>query len=376
MFYSLLLLLLVCFSSCQRSDVMGLSDPDFPKSSQTLPSVFFRMSDHQKLAMEKSRSLDDWFGVEHLTSKGWKYSELRNQGHKVREDLKLSYKWRNELESLEPSKVNLSGQSRDITLLRYSLATFIFERAGFKMPRLSVLNLFINNVWQGPYLNLELVNGDFLRSNSMPEGALFKAQYRAELTLKNDVKMSQAFAQKYPDPVESDLQSLVRLEELASILDGGIVDDTLELSRVFDIENAICYLAVSKLIQNDDGVKNNYYLYLNSQTDKFEFIPWDLDETFRGADVEGVYVNNFFEQLESREDFRSRIFKKMHEIWDEAIIAGELETLNDSIGPYAGAQKRYYLNPQLEHENNIQSIRKFIQNVTIGLSESKSFVKK
>ena len=366
----------MCLTSCQRFDVMGVSDPNFPTSSQTLAAIYLRMSDQQKLEIEKSRSLDDWYGVENLTSKGWEYSELRNQGHKVREDLKLSYKWRRGLGDSELEKVNMSGQSRDVTLLKYSLATFLFERAGFKMPKLSVFNLFINDVWQGPYLNLELVDGDFLRFNSMPEGTLFKAQYRAELTLKNDVKMSQAFAQKYPDPVESDLKSLLRLEELAKILDVGIVDDTLEFSRIFDVENAIRYLAVSKLIQNSDGIKNNYYLYLNSQTNKFEFIPWDLDETFRGANVEGIYVNNFFEQLEVRADFGQRISERMIEIWDEELVNEELGRLNDSIGVYAAAQEQYYLNSHVEHKTSVESIQKFIQNVTLGLSKSKSFVKK
>lgn len=362
--------------SCEQSDLTGLNDPKFPISSKKIPNLYLKITDIQRYEIEKSRSLDKWYAVEHLDSAGWRYSEIRNQGHKVREDLKLSYKWRSNKGARNETKVNLSGQSRDITLLRYPLSTFLFERAGFIMPKLKFKNLFINKVWQGPYLNLELINGEFLKLNSMPEGALFKAQYRAELTLTNNVKMSQAFVQKYPDPVEADLKSLIHLEKFAEILDLGIVEDTLELSKVLNIDNAIRYLAVSKLIQNNDGIRNNYYLYLNSKSNKFEFIPWDLDETFQNANIFQIYQNNLFEQLELRSDFKQRIFQKMHEVWDEDLILQELTQLNDSLGVYAKAQGDYFLNSQENHKNKLNSIVIFIKNVTSELTKLNSFAKK
>jgi spore coat protein H len=372
----LTLLLALILNSCEQSDLTGLDDPKFPISSKKIPNLYLKITDIQRYEIEKSRSLDNWYAVEHLDSAGWQYSEIRNQGHKVREDLKLSYKWRSNKGARNETKVNLSGQSRDITLLRYPLSTFLFQRAGFIMPKLKFKNLFINNVWQGPYLNLELINGEFLKLNSMPEGALFKAQYRAELTLTNNVKMSQAFVQKYPDPVEADLKSLIHLEKFAEILDLGIVKDTLELSKVLDIDNAIRYLAVSKLIQNNDGIRNNYYLYLNSMSNKFEFIPWDLDETFQSANVFQIYQNNLFEQLELRSDFKKRIFQKMHEVWDEGLILQELTQLNDSLGVYAKAQGDYFLNSQESHQNELNSIVIFIKNVTSELTKLHSFAKK
>ncbi|MDB9744226.1 CotH kinase family protein [Fibrobacterales bacterium] len=349
---------------------------NLPRSVNKLPEIYFRMSDEQKIKIEKSRSLDSWFAIENLKGHRWEYSELRNQGHKVRDDLKLSYKWRTELHGREfETKVNLSGQSRDITLLRYPISTFLFRRAGFEMPELRFVNLFINELWQGPYLDLELVDHVYLKRRSMPLGALFKAQYRAELTLENDVKMSQAFVQKTLDPTEADMQSVFRLEELARVLDEGIVEDTLALSRVLNIENAICYLAVSKLIQNNDGIRNNFYLYLNPKNEKFEFIPWDLDETFRSANVQKIYENNLFEQLEARADFSFRIFKKMKEVWQEDLILGELGRLNDSMGHFAKAQSQYFLNPEEQHKNNVNSIESFIEKVSLELGKTSTIVK-
>jgi hypothetical protein len=371
----LILLSLAFVVSCQNPNSLAFSDPNFPQALSPISETHFRMTDERLLELQKSRALDDWIGVEYFDKGSWVYSEIRNQGHKVREDLKPSFKWRVNLGVPSQLKTNLSGQSRDITMLRYALSSFLFKRGGLQVASMKFTNLFINGLWYGPYLNLELVDGVFLEKRATMGGALFKAQYRSELTLKNNVKMSQAFVQKWPAKSEADLNSIRRLEELASILDQGVVEDTLALSKILNIENALSYLAVSKLIHNKDGIRNNYYLYLNPQSKQFEFIPWDLDETFRGASVFKVYENNLFEQLEQRSDFSKRISEKMLDIWDENLLLKELGALKDSLGGYARNQNKHYQNAALEYDNDLNSITKFISDVSLQLDEMFSFVK-
>jgi len=56
-----------------------------------------------------------------------------------------------------------------------------------------------------------------------------------------------------------------------------------ELEPIFDVNNFLKHLAVETLTGHWDGYsfnKNNFYLYRNTTTRRFEFIPYDTDNTF------------------------------------------------------------------------------------------------
>jgi hypothetical protein len=202
-----------------------------------------------------------------------------------------------------------------------------------------------------------MLNGDLVGA------ALFKVQYRGVLSLKYELKMSQAFVQKYPKPSVSDIESFEKLNDLARILDKGIIKDTLELSKVLNIKNALLYLGASKLCRNNDGIRNNFYLYLNPKTSKFEFIPWDLDETFGGGGVSGPFINNLFEQLEGHVDLNSRLKLYMRDIWREANLVRYLDSMNSVIAPYASVQYEYFGDDGLIYSEKLSRLEHFVHSV-------------
>ncbi|MCI0495098.1 CotH kinase family protein, partial [candidate division KSB1 bacterium] len=62
-----------------------------------------------------------------------------------------------------------------------------------------------------------------------------------------------------------------------------------ELEKVFDVDNFLKWLALNVLLGSWDDywyLKNNYYLYHNTSTDKFELLPYDYDNTY-GVDWVG-----------------------------------------------------------------------------------------
>jgi hypothetical protein len=72
-----------------------------------------------------------------------------------------------------------------------------------------------------------------------------------------------------------------------------------ELEPVFNVNSYLKYLAVEVLSGHWDAysyLSNNYYLYHNQQTDKFEFIPYDVDNTL-GIDWVGPdwAIRNIYE---------------------------------------------------------------------------------
>ena len=60
-------------------------------------------------------------------------------------------------------------------------------------------------------------------------------------------------------------------------------DSTCELEQVFNVQDYLKAIAIDVMTGNWDGPivnKNNFYLYYNTAVSKFEYLPYDLDNTF------------------------------------------------------------------------------------------------
>ena len=71
------------------------------------------------------------------------------------------------------------------------------------------------------------------------------------------------------------------------------------LTRYFDVEHLMAYVAVESFLSDHDGLAgdwgiNNFYLYRYAESERFRFIPWDKDVNFRetGRDVEAGFEGN------------------------------------------------------------------------------------
>ena len=116
------------------------------------------------------------------------------------------------------------------------------------------------------------------------EGAADLAYYGKNIEDYPHPRGELAYALMYKDPKQADYQDII---ELCYVIDGAEYDSPEDfataLEEVFNVDTYLRYLAVIFLSLNFDqypDTGNNYYLYHHPSTDQFEWIAWDMGNSW------------------------------------------------------------------------------------------------
>lgn len=188
---------------------------------------------------------------------------------------------------------NLNGEHNDPSLMREYLACYVMNKAGNSANRAGLVKLYINGVYYGLRGNIEHVNKKFVETHlGNNQGNLYKCSWPAELTwmgsdqnaYKNLINPSplneRAYELKTNESADdySDLVNFIRVINLSPTDSFNI-----KIEQVFEVKAYLRTLATEILIGHWDNYfanKNNYFLYQNTSTKKFTYIPYDMDNSF------------------------------------------------------------------------------------------------
>jgi spore coat protein CotH len=183
--------------------------------------------------------------------------------------------------------LNFNCGVSDPTKAREAFAYAYFREAGVPAPRTSFAELTLSvpgkydREFVGVYTLVEQVNKGFLKRHFgdgtgmllKPEGlhggpAYLGANWRA-------------YEGRYkPKNTPTDEQKK-RLIAFTKLISGGSDEDfAKQIGSYLDVEAFLRFIAVNALLSNLDSYLaygHNYFLYLAPKTNKFVFIPWDLD---------------------------------------------------------------------------------------------------
>jgi spore coat protein CotH len=116
------------------------------------------------------------------------------------------------------------------------------------------------------------------------EGAADLAYYGETITDYPHPRGELAYALMFKDPAKADYQDIINL---CYVIDGVEYETPEEfasaLETVFDVDTYLRYLAVIFLTLNFDqypDTGNNFYLYHHPGTDQFEWIAWDMGNSW------------------------------------------------------------------------------------------------
>jgi hypothetical protein len=218
---------------------------------------------------------------------------LRLRGNTSREAAKKSFKISvNSFVSGQKykglKKLNLNGEHNDPSIMRSKLNWDLLRNNELPSTRVSFTDFYINDVNKGLYIIVEHINDDFLElryGNS--EGNLYKCLWPANLQYissnPEDYKLESYGRRVYELKNNLDTDDYSDIANFINVLNNTPINDLYcELSKVFDVEDYLEILATDILTGNWDGYafnKNNFYLYHNPETDRFQYIPYDLDNT-------------------------------------------------------------------------------------------------
>lgn len=189
-------------------------------------------------------------------------------------------------------KINLNGQHNDPTLMREKLYYDIWKKAGMVERRTSFVKLYINNQYYGLYTNLEEFDKDWLsRVYNENEGNLYKCTYPADLVylgseqqlyknIKSGATTGGRAYELQTNETKDDYTDLVNL--VTQLNKPADVQFETEIGKLINVDEFIKAFAIDVATGNWDNYmfnKNNYFLYHNQKTGKFEFISYDCDNT-------------------------------------------------------------------------------------------------
>lgn len=186
-------------------------------------------------------------------------------------------------------RLKLEGQEKDPTIMRAKLASDLFHEMNVPTPRANHIQVYINGAYYGLYLNVEVVDENFLAHHfGSKNGNLYEASTNASLGYlgveANRYKMLQDGKRIYQlknNQARDDYSDLANFINRLHISSEEEFQENID--RVFNVDVFLKTLAVDIFIGNWEGYSfniGNYYLYHNPRTDKFEYIPYNFQNTF------------------------------------------------------------------------------------------------
>ena len=226
--------------------------------------------------------------------------------------------------------------------------------------RTNHVRLYINEEYRGVYLNVEHIDEEFAGKRFKNEsGQLYKCLWPADLHYKGPNPESYQevlFGRRTYDLKNKTIyQDYSDIAEFISVLNQSDNEEFVcELEQVFNLDSYLKAIIFDILTGNWDGPiynKNNFYLYHNDETDQFEYIPFDLDNTL-GLDwinkdwgTRNIYNwqntgewRPLYERIMANDEARSRFSFYMNEAielyYTETELFDYLDQMRDKISPY------------------------------------------
>lgn len=182
--------------------------------------------------------------------------------------------------------LNLHAGVMDETKSREALSYALFRNAGVAAPRTAFAQVTLtvpgkyDKEFLGLYILVEQVDKAFLKDCFKDgKGLLLKPErLRGIEYLGEDWSKYKSQYQPRNEPTKKEGRRLVEFTWLVAKAD----DDRFrkEIGSYLDVDAFLRYMAVNAMLVNLDSffmLGHNYYIYLNPDSNKFVFIPWDLD---------------------------------------------------------------------------------------------------
>ncbi len=365
------LLILLCSITITEAQER-FPDPGYVFDDSEVPriDIFLNSDSLEQLLLPENRDSRHEYPATFYFKKGDQVDTIQNVGFRLRgntsrsaqkKSFKISF---NAFESGKKyhglEKMNLNGEHNDPTITRSKMCWDMYRQAAIPASRSNHIELYVNSIYRGVYINVEHIDEEFCQLRYGGEGNLYKCLWPADMKYRGGDPLQYAEPeswgrQAYELKTNLDEYDYSDLADLIYTLNiTGPNDFVCELESRFEVDDYLRTIAMDILVSNWDGPivnKNNFYLYSNPRTGKFHYIPYDLDNTF-GIDWFGVDWANttiydwssysgedrpLYDKIMSVPEYRDRLsfyFNQfIQDFFNVEVQESRIEELRDAIGP-------------------------------------------
>lgn len=186
--------------------------------------------------------------------------------------------------------ITLNNNVMDTTRIREAAGYDVFRAAGVPAPRTAFTEVSLHvpdrydHELLGVYTAVEPIDKAFLKRHfKSGKGMLLKPE-----NLRSGIEYLgeewKPYAEAYgpkDEPTDTEKKRLIAFAKLVNRADDAAF--AKEIGDYLDVESFFRFLATAAYLAHYDsfiGLGHNYLLYLNPETKKFHFIPWDMDHAF------------------------------------------------------------------------------------------------
>jgi len=258
-----------------------------------LPSIYVTMEeDDYSWMVHPDKIWSDDYQHTTVIYKGSKNTEvnyldlgIRLRGNTSRNKKKKSFKlnfkkFNKDQRFFGLKKLNLKANVNDPSCVREHIVMNLYRDFNLVVARVNQIKLYINNNYMGLYCNVEQIDKTFLGTRYPNDnGNLYKCTYPADLADLSMVYDDSVYELKTNEDENNRDHLYDFIQFLSSATD---TDFNLHIEEYIDVTEYLKQLAIEILTGHWDAYsfnKNSFYLYYNPDENRFEYIPYDTDNT-------------------------------------------------------------------------------------------------
>jgi DNA-directed RNA polymerase specialized sigma24 family protein len=266
--------------------------------------------------------------------------------------------------------LNLVNSIPDNSYLHDALAEQLFREMGVPAPRTAYAYVTIDvagkyhNLPLGLYVLIQNIDGDFAKEHFGSKSTPIFKPVTADLF--NDLGTNwAAYSDTYEIKTKATLDQQQRVMEFARIVShASDAEFAKALPDYLDIEEFAAFTAGHVLLSSYDGFLangQNFYMYLDPDSNKFGFIPWDQDHAWGEFGYVGTtdqrehasiwepaayhfrFLERVFKVEEFREAYRRALERGLQSSFNEAKLFPRIDQMAALLRPCVAAESSFRL---------------------------------
>ncbi len=291
---------------------------------------------------------------------------LVQKGKSTRDAIQKSYKVKLNSKTIlyeKQRRLQYNKQMYDATRIRNKLSFDLFEGIpNFASLKTEFVHLGINGVDKGLFTKVEsydkqyLLNRDWNKDDNLYKAQEFTFEMKPALALTSKGKPVDVDAFNAVIEPERGKEQSKLIEMLNAVNNEKVSSDTV-ISKYFNRENYLTWLAINILTGNFDTTTQNFFLLNPLHSDTFYFLPWDYDGAWGWYKQDSTRIfpysrleksisrwwdsplhKKFLSVKKNRDDLDKKIYFLRANYFSDAQIQKKVDEYKPIVEPYIFAQ--------------------------------------